>query len=634
MLIISTNSATLIVSKKLKTLNEFPFHNILISHTVDFILEMGVDAAGDYVIPEECPVGQGIIQQQLRIIKKNQSEDKEENVSKVQKINDEGGKQILKPMTDIAVSKCDSPEHKKSVSNDEEMKKILEKPATVAVSSQSLADFFKERRQAFAAKDPKQMEAPPAPQPLKPKVNDIPVIPSKIKDFFPLVLPRGHMAEKLRKSAPYNMFLTAVSASSRTHNDPSFVSFLDLLDPSLGELESSVQINFTVSIAWLFAQYTVAEVNDLPLVILYGQEEEQLRNVNHIFPNIQSFMIQVPADYGCHHAKVMLFFYKDKSMRVVVSTANLYKDDWDNRVQGLWISERLPAIEPGSKDGESVTNFRKDLVAFLENYHNQSLQQYINRIKKSDFSSVKVFLVTSIPGAHKGDTYGHPRLGSLLKKHSAPIDVKHSVIMQSSSLGNYGNSATAYLTGEVLRSFKMNSGPVGVQASPTIKLIYPSLANVQNSHDGILGGGCLPYHQAAQNRQPWLNQHLYQWKSESRNCDRAMPHIKSYCRYSNEGLYWFGLMSHNVSKSAWGVTKKMNQREWALNINSYEAGVVFFPRILLDGQDTFPMNEAQQRNETPIFKLPYDLPPIPYEPNDAPFCIEYMQEMLEAMAMM
>lgn len=29
-----------------------------------------------------------------------------------------------------------------------------------------------------------------------------------------------------------------------------------------------------------------------------------------------------------------LLGYKDGSMRVVVSTANLYEDDWENRTQG------------------------------------------------------------------------------------------------------------------------------------------------------------------------------------------------------------------------------------------------------------------------------------------------------------
>lgn len=295
------------------------------------------------------------------------------------------------------------------------------------------------------------------------------------------------------------------------------------------------------------------------------------------------------------------------------------------------MSDRLPELpQSASKEcnGESVTKFRADLVRYLTNYRIPTLQPYIERVMKSDFSSVKVFLITSIPGTHRGEAYGHPRLAALLKQHSAPIDDKHSIIMQSSSLGNFGKSASAYLTGEVAISMKQDSGAPRGKNDPDVKLIYPSLNNVKHSHDGIMGGGCLPYYRDAHRRQPWLNKYLYQWNSKSRNCDRAMPHIKSYCRYSDDGLFWFVLTSANMSKSAWGVTKGN-----ALLINSYEVGVAFFPRVILDGKNQFPMNEQQQINETPILRLPFDVPPVPYERDDAPFCIQDMsdyQEMLMA----
>jgi tyrosyl-DNA phosphodiesterase 1 len=600
---------------------------------VDFILEMGVDeATGQYVIPDECTVGHDRIQQQLKVISGNRSGGaKDENPGKVAKVAEEN---VVCIESDDDIVVIEKPAAAKASTSKKE--EIVEPKSSnqeqtssenTATVSQSVADFFKERREKFAAKDPKTMQAT-SPPPKQTTATEIPAIPAKLKPFFPLVLPRHRMAEKLRLSAPYNMFLTAVTASPNTHNDPSFITFLDLLDPSLGELESSVQINFTVCIDWLFAQYTVAGVNKLPMVLLYGQEDEKLASVNQILPNIQAFMIKVPAAYGCHHAKVMLLFYKDKSMRVVVSTANLYRDDWHNRVQGLWVSEKLPAMDSDPREGESVTNFRGDLVDFLENYKLPALKTYIDRVRTADFRSVKVFLVKSIPGTHIGDEYGHLRLASLLEKHSAPVESRHPVIMQSSSLGNYGNSVSAYLTGEIVQSF---SQPSRGQPKPPIRLIYPSLQNVRNSHDGILGGGCLPYHQAAQSRQLWLNQHLYQWKCESRFCNRAMPHIKSYFRYSDEGLYWFALTSHNMSKSAWGV-KRENKRDRTslLNINSYEAGVVFFPRIIL-GQDTFPLNEQQQSSGAAIFKLPFDVPPTPYTPNDTPFCIESMQEAMFSM---
>lgn len=595
---------------------------------MDCLLELGADpVTGSYVIPAECTVSHSRVKEQLEILKTiatslgNPSKIQKTDFTEASSLQDT----IASTSTDHSIKaiKCEQGLNDSIPRERPETSKMKSQ-----ASSSSLADFFKERRQAFQAKNPESMRAPSPPK-QKQIPQTRPQIPPNLKQFFPLVLPVGRMAEKLRLAAPYNMFLTAVTASPPTHFDPGFITFLDLLDPSLGELESSVQSNFTVDISWLFAQYTVAGLNDLPLIILYGAQDPQMEQVNQMLPNVTSFMIKVPGSFGCHHAKVMLLFYKDKSMRVVVSTANLYQDDWDNRVQGIWVSERLPALPKGStgeNHGESVTNFRKDLVRFLTNYRNPSLQPYIDRIKMSDFSSIKVFLITSIPGAHQGDDHGHLRLGTLLKENSAQIDDKNPIIMQSSSLGNFGPSAASYLTGEIVKSMSAYSPRVGGNQA-SIKLIYPSLSNVKRSHDGIMGGGCLPYMRDAHNRQPWLNQHLYQWKCESRNCNRAMPHIKSYCRYTHEdGVFWFVLTSANMSKSAWGVMKKKT-----LNINSYEVGVAFFPRVILDGKDVFPMNKAQQKDNTPIFKMPYDLPPVPYERGDAPFCI---QDMMEIQGMM
>lgn len=494
------------------------------------------------------------------------------------------------------------------------------------VTSHSVADFFKERSRLFAAKE---VSKPLAERDSPVPVLVLPIIKPELKRFIPVVLPRGQMAEKLRKAAPYSIFLTTVASASATHSDPLSVTFLELLDPSLGELESSVQLNFVVQIDWLMAQYAAAGLHKLPLLILHGEDEPAIANYSRVLPNVSSTMVRVPGAIGCHHAKVMLFFYKDNSMRVIISTANLYQEDWDNRVQGLWISERLPALSLGAAgSGESVTGFRSDLVRFLEHYGHPQLQAYIGRIKKSDFSSVKVFLMSSIPGRHRNDSHGHLRLASLLKKHSAPVDPKFPIIMQSSALGNFGNAAHEYLTGEIARSFQCSSGAAS-NATPEVKLMYPSLKNVTESHDGLLGGGCLPYFKNAHSRQPWLNKYLYQWRSKSRNRDRAMPHIKSYCRYSEDGLFWFVLTSANMSKSAWGVTKG------SLNINSYELGVAFFPRVVLGkDHDHFPMKENQRKDGAPIFHLPFDIPLEPYAPGDQPFCMEDMREyQRELMAM-
>jgi tyrosyl-DNA phosphodiesterase 1 len=172
------------------------------------------------------------------------------------------------------------------------------------------------------------MKAPsPPPAVHKPK-NPFPndeALEAAMKKYLPVIMPKGKMAQKLKDAAPYNMFLTTVTDSPQTHTDPLSVTFLELLDPSLGELESSVQFNFMVEIGWLLAQYAFAKYQDLPLLILYGSEEPGLADINKKRPNVTSLKVNIPTPYGCHHTKMMFFFYKDNSMRIVISTANLYE---------------------------------------------------------------------------------------------------------------------------------------------------------------------------------------------------------------------------------------------------------------------------------------------------------------------
>lgn len=49
--------------------------------------------------------------------------------------------------------------------------------------------------------------------------------PKNIGDYIAVVRPRGQMAAKLRAAAPYNFFLTAVTAEPLTHDEPLTVTF-------------------------------------------------------------------------------------------------------------------------------------------------------------------------------------------------------------------------------------------------------------------------------------------------------------------------------------------------------------------------------------------------------------------------
>lgn len=501
----------------------------------------------------------------------------------------------------------------------------VSKPATKKVSAPAASDQANTSRaaafhQASTQKDTSHLEK-------KPKIE------RNVRDYVAVVVEKGRMARKLEQAAPYNMFLTAITDSKPTHQEPLSITLQEIFDESLGEIESTVQINFMIDIGWLLGHYYFAGILSKPLLVLYGAENPDLVEIGKFKPQVTAIKVQMQSPFATSHTKMMLLGYTDGSMRVVISTANLYEDDWHNRTQGLWISPRLPALpeDADTTAGESPTGFKQDLMLYLVAYKLSHLQPWIARIRKSDFSAINVFFIGSVPGGHReGAVRGHPwgcaRLGSLLAKHATHVEPDIPVVCQSSSIGSLGANIQPWIEQDILSNFRKDSTPVWrLSQLPPFKMIYPSFGNVSRSHDGMLGGGCLPYGKSTNDKQPWLKNYLHQWKSGDRHRSQAMPHIKTYTRFNLEDqcVYWFVLTSANLSKAAWGAFNKKSNLQPCLRIYNYEAGVLFLPKFVT-GKDTFPLGNA--RDGVPAFPLPYDVPLTPYGPDDTPFLMDYLHE--------
>lgn len=290
------------------------------------ILEEGVDPEGEYNIPVGLPKDKVI--EQLKIVLSNAQKQPPLKIPKVEK--------------DSAIATVDLTGKPAKASDNQKTFSIFSprnasqspatlKPATASSSASPQSssglqkklddkEFFKERAAMFRAKNPELMRAPsPPPKLAQPALNPS-FLEAKMHEYLSVILPRGQMADKLKKAAPYNVFLTTVAAAPETHSDPLSVTFQELLDPSLGDLESSVQFNFMIDIGWLLAHYAFASCHHQPLLIFYGQDMEGLSDINKKRPNVTSVKVNIPTPIGCHHTKMMFFFYKDKSMRIVVST--------------------------------------------------------------------------------------------------------------------------------------------------------------------------------------------------------------------------------------------------------------------------------------------------------------------------
>ncbi|KAK9297067.1 hypothetical protein QLX08_009088 [Tetragonisca angustula] len=449
------------------------------------------------------------------------------------------------------------------------------------------------------------------------EVRDKAIQMMRKQGFQVSVVEPGNFSLKYALSAPYHLFFTRVEKSKETYNQPTSITFPEILDISLGEIEKSLHINFVIDVGWLCLQYLLAGQRT-DMFILFGDrvDEEKLSL------NITMVPIFMPTKFGCHHTKVMILKYKNDGIRVVVSTANLYSDDWENRTQGVWISPHLPPLPESANpgDGESPTGFKKDLERYLNKYRVPALTEWISLVRRADFSSVNVFFLASVPGRHTGveyDFWGHRKLGCILSKYAKlpPDAPQWTLVAQSSSIGSLGPNYESWLLKDITSSMSKEN-PIGLKSLPNFQFIYPSLENYKRSFDCRVGSSCLNYSLQLHSKQEWIVSYMCQWKATQTARDKAIPHIKSYTRISPDykKIPWFVLTSANLSKAAWGMDGK------SFYIMNYEAGVVFIPHFVI-GSTTFPIKEEE--DGVPVFPIPYDLPLTRYTSEDQPFVADF-----------
>lgn len=97
------------------------------------------------------------------------------------------------------------------------------------------------------------------------------------------------------------------------------------------------------------------------------------------------------------------------------------------------------------------------------------------------------------------------------------------------------------------------------------QLIWPRLVDVKNCNIGYRSGGSIPCNaknmfvsEQSTEVKPRLRQLLHVWDGSPTGRGRAMPHIKTYCRYraTEEGsveVAWTLITSCNFSQPAWGT---------------------------------------------------------------------------------
>ncbi|ORZ17881.1 tyrosyl-DNA phosphodiesterase I [Absidia repens] len=378
-----------------------------------------------------------------------------------------------------------------------------------------------------------------------------------------------------------------------------------------------------------------------PLIVVYGSTDADVaKQVTKEYPWVRLIKPKLFDRYGSHHTKAMLLFFNTKGIKtaqIVVMTANMVQDDWEQMTQACYRTPRC-SLKPkknstasssspvsGSIQGvEFGSPFERDMCNYLRGYDLPALNEVAHRLRFYDWSPCKAILVGSIPGRHKQqarNSWGMLRLAQVLQDHvQLPEQCckESSIVIQCSSIASLTQRFLDALE-QCLSSANNSKDAHNI----TMNLVYPSMDTVAQSVTGLSqSGGFLRLDEDVYEKQrPWFEKHMKEWTSHTVGRQQLMPHIKTFTRIyldtntNKYALAWVFLTSHNLSRAAWGDLQLNGSQ---LYIKSYELGVLLCPSLWETQTDSYvEMMPSNLFDPSPCnlpgipivpVRLPYDLP--------------------------
>ncbi len=370
----------------------------------------------------------------------------------------------------------------------------------------------------------------------------------------------------------------------------------------------------------------------------------------------------------------------DGSSRVVIVTANFIAQDW-RMCQAVWRSPLLP-IENKSISASGLpalgtgARFKHDILAYLRSYGRGKTSNLVGQLQGYDCSSIKAALIASVPSKIKlrdfdrdiEDLWGWPSLKRILTKIASSPSKPH-IVVQISSVASVGEKWLTNTFFEALSTTKVS------KSKPTFSVVFPTAGEIRRSLDGYSAGGSIhmKIQSAAQMKQlNHLKPILCHWAGDGDSQEystasstvlvheagrrRAAPHIKTYIRFADDSMTkidWAMMTSANLSTQAWGAPINTSGE---VRICSYEIGVVVWPGLWddeipssaemvpvfkkdtpdsRDGEANQITQAADSNSEKALvdetgvkagartrvgWRMPYDLPLIPYAEGEMPWC--------------
>lgn len=490
--------------------------------------------------------------------------------------------------------------------------------------------------------------------------------------------PQHTVSSAARTPIPSPVQLVSVKDLPSTVNINT-ISLHDILGDPL--IKESWIFNFLFDVDFIMSQFDEDTRDLVQVKLIHGSWKKDDSNRIHIdeatkrYPNVQAKTAYMPEAYGTHHSKMIINFRHDDQAQVVILTANMVAGDW-RMCQAVWRSPLLPLSASDNPEQAhsdlpllgSGARFKHDFLAYLRKYETRA-KDLVALVSKYDFSSIRAALIASTPGKqhlpsldHTTENFwGWPALKRVLDSVPVASSEPH-IVIQISSVASIGEKWIAKTFFDALSSHAPLKN--ARKQTPKFSIIFPTPDEIQRSIDGYSSGGSIHMktQSAAQQKQlKYLAPMLCHWAGDAEpqpqyasssttipppppirqaGRRRAAPHIKTYIRFTDSAMTsidWAMMTSANLSTQAWGASPSVSSD---VRICSYEIGIVVWPALW---DDTDVPGTAQM---VPVFKtdlptttdpssgsattitmptrvgwrMPYDLPLVPYAEEDKPWC--------------
>ncbi|KAI1302878.1 tyrosyl-DNA phosphodiesterase I [Xylaria venustula] len=324
---------------------------------------------------------------------------------------------------------------------------------------------------------------------------------------------------------------------------------------------------------------------------------------------------------GSCHSKILLLVYPS-FLRIVITSCNMMSIDTDMG-DNQWYIHDLP--KRSSPSTRPPTDFEADLLSHMEALGTP--ESFLDSIRgRYDYSTVKVHLITSVPGTCSGakaERHGLLRLRRVIQQLDLELPEKEDAkeLQLEICTASVGNLNAEWLNGFYDCALGRDTLTTrdGARGVPKIKLFYPTFQDVksadEDAQDAASNIGC--------HTRPWdmapreVKSIFHHYESKDRGKLFHQKLILAYNPRNKTQLpYYVYVGSANLSQSAWGALehdKRGNEStsdKKLIKLANFECGVLIPGHIvedlLEDGTESWQDGIVPHNQDARAYDLPQD----------------------------